>query len=329
MIPRIAALLLVGAMLAAAAEETDMNPVDPFLGDWKGMWLSGEDKFPNIAAQVIPQGGGRYQVVLVEALYNRVPPAAVLAAEVDGDVLRFDDGFFYGEIQGDRLTGGRRDDKAGVFEMERFTLVSPTLGAPPPDNAIVLFDGSGFDEWARFPRGGGWDILEGGIVQANPTLGYLETRRKFGDCRLHLEFRIPLLPEERGQGRGNSGVFLQRYYEVQILDSYGLPGYWNECGAIYRISAPYVNMCLPPLQWQTYDIEFRAARFDEEGKLLENARMTVLHNGVVVQKDVEMPRGTSGDARKPPVAPPSEPDIIRLQSHKNNVQFRNIWVVPE
>lgn len=310
-----------------AVVDSCAGTTDPFLGDWKGLWKTGEDKHPNITAQVIPLGNNQYQVTLAEALYQRVPPDAVITAEGNGGVLRFDDGFYYGEIKEGHFHGGRGGDKAGIFEMEPFFLTSPTLGATPPEGAIVLFDGSGFEEWGRFPKGSKWDILGNGVLQANPSLGTIETRRKFGDCKFHVEFRIPLLPEARGQERGNSGVFLQHYYEVQILDSYGLPGYWNECGAIYRISAPWVNMCLPPLQWQTYDIDFRAARFDDKGKLLENARMTVLHNGVVVQKDREMPHGTSGDAKKPPVSPPEHPDSILLQSHKNQVQFRNVWVV--
>lgn len=314
-------LIIVSVPLQAA--ETG----DPFLGDWKGRWTAGEDKHPDIAAQVVPLGSNQYQVVLLEALYQRVPPDAIITATSSEGVLRFDDGFFFGEIKNDQFNGGRRGDKPGTFILEHFFLKSPSMGAPPPENATILFDGSGFDAWGRFPKGSGWDILDGGILQANPNLGTIETRRKFGDCRLHLEFRIPLLPEARGQERGNSGVFLQYYYEVQILDSYGLPGYWNECGAIYRISAPYVNMCLPPLQWQTYDIDFRAARFDDAGKLQENVRITVLHNGVAVQKDQEIPHGTSGDAKKPPVSPVKHPGAIRLQSHKNQVQFRNIWVV--
>ncbi len=322
----LSAILLLSLTIGNAALHASETG-DPFLGDWKGLWKSGEDKHPNITAQVIPLGNNQYQVTLQEALYQRVPPDAVITASGKEGLLRFDDGFFFGEIQGDQFIGGRRGDKPGNFVMERFILTPPSLGAVLPENALALFNGSGFDAWGRFPKGSGWNILEGGILQADPSLGTIETRRKFGDCRLHLEFRIPLLPEARGQERGNSGVFLQHYYEVQILDSYGLPGYWNECGAIYRVSAPYINMCLPPLQWQTYDIEFRAARFDKAGKLLENARMTVLHNGVAVQKDQEIPHGTSGDAKKPPVAPVKDPGSIRLQSHKNQVQFRNIWVV--
>lgn len=319
--------LLVFAVPFAWTEESVPDVTDVFMGDWQGRWESGEKKHPDIAAQVIAMGNNEYQVTLVEMLYQRVPPMTMITAAADGGALRFDDGFYFGEIKDGHFTGGRRGEDPGAFVMEPFFLKPPSLGAAPPDGAIVLFDGTGFKEWGRFPKGSSWDVLEGGILQANPALNAIETRRKFKDCRLHLEFRIPLLPEKRGQDRGNSGVFLQEYYEIQILDSYGLAGYWNECGAIYRISAPYVNMCLPPLQWQTYDMEFRAARFDAQGNLVEKARVTVLHNGVAVQKDHEIPRGTSGDATKPPVSAPSEPGPIRLQAHKNQVQFRNVWVV--
>jgi len=310
----------------------DANPAsypetpDPFLGDWAGKWIVGEEKKPDIVAQVFPLGNNEYQVNLTHKLYVRTPPILNIIAKVEEGALRFDDGYFWGDLSGDYFFGGKRDAENSTFRMERFTLVSPTMGAKPPRKAVVLFDGSGFDEWQRFPFGKSWDILENGTLQANPDVGNIFTQRTFRDCRLHVEFRTPYLPEERGQGRGNSGVFLQDAYEVQILDSYGLPGYWNECGAIYQISAPYVNMCLPPLQWQTYDIEFRAARFDRKGNLLENARMTVLHNGVAVQKDHEMPHGTSYDGKKPPVPPVKDPAPIRLQAHGNHVQFRNIWV---
>ncbi len=323
--------LLAIAAIASAVEENKPpafpEAAGPFMGDWSGQWLSGEEKHPEIAAQIIALGGNAYQIVLLPTLYARVPPFAVLHAVASEDALRFDNSVYFGEISGGKFTGGRRGEDAGVFELKPYALVSPTMGAPAPPEALRLFDGTSLDHWEQVRAKNAWDILENGILQANPATPYLESKHQFRDCRLHLEFRTPFLPEEREQDRGNSGVFLQHYYEIQILDSYGLPGYWNDCGSIYRISAPYVNMCLPPLQWQTYDIEFRGARFGEQGELLEKARITVLHNGVAVQKDHEIPRGTSGDAKKPPVPPPAVPGALRLQSHKNHVQFRNIWVV--
>lgn len=322
--------LLSGVLLSSAIAVAEHNPANypdnvPFMGDWVGKWVVGEEKHPELAACVVGMGDDEYQITLVPKLYVRTPPVLTITVKAEGDILRYDDGNHWGEIKGDRFTGGRHDDDNSSFQLQPYKLEPSSMGAKPPRKAIVLID-EDFEEWRRFPRGVSWDILEGGILQANPRLGSIETKRRFGDCRLHLEFRLPYLPEKRGQDRANSGVFLQDMYEVQILDSYGLPGYWNECGAIYRISAPYLNMCLPPLQWQTYDIEFRAARFDREGNLTENARMTVVHNGVLIQKDLEMPRGTSGHAKKPPALPRERPDAIRLQSHENCVQFRNIWV---
>jgi len=324
-------LLLLLALSAGAAEEEKPalypESIGPFAGDWEGLWSIGEVKHPWIGAQVIALGQGTYEIVLTRKLYARAPLFKKVAAQEHGDALIFDDGEYFGTIQGESFTGGRRGAKPGEFSLERYTLESDTLGIKPPKNAIVLFDGSDLDEWQQAKSGKTWEMMPGGVLQAHPDVGYMETERKFSDVRLHIEFRLPFMPEKRGQERGNSGVFLQRYFEVQVLDSYGLPGYWNECGAIYQISAPRVNMCAPPLQWQTYDIEFRSARHDKKGNLIENPRMTVVHNGVPVQTDIEMPRGTSGDAKKKPKAPPAKPDIIRLQAHKNRVQFRNIWVV--
>ena len=154
----------------------------------------------------------------------------------------------------------------------------------------------------------------------------LRTRQAFGDCRLHVEFRLPLEPENEGQGRANSGVYVGGY-EVQVLDSYGLPGYYNECGGLYKRAAPMVNMCAPPLLWQTYDITFRAARSNDEGKILSNPRITVLHNGVSIHNDFELlPRAVQPgvEAAK---EPSSEPVAILLQNHGHPIEYRNIWVV--
>jgi len=130
------------------------------------------------------------------------------------------------------------------------------------------------------------------------------------------------MPTARGQGRGNSGVYIQGRYECQVLDSFGLEGEENECGGIYSIAKPAVNMCFPPLAWQTYDIDFTAAKFDEQGKKTKNARVTIKHNGVNIYDDMELPHGTPGWHEEGP-----EPDALFLQNHGNPVAFRNIWVV--
>ena len=188
---------------------------------------------------------------------------------------------------------------------------SPTLGKKPPADAIVLFDGSSAEAW------------ENGKLVADRWLGATNaaTQQKFGDHHLHIEFRTPFMPKARGQGRGNSGVYVQGRYELQVLDSFGLEGRDNECGGIYSIQPPAVNMCLPPLAWQTYDIDFRAARY-EGGEKVANARVTVKHNGVLIHDDLELPHGTPGYQ---PEGPGKE--SLFLQDHGDPVVFRNIWLV--
>lgn len=188
---------------------------------------------------------------------------------------------------------------------------SPTLGMPAPHNAQTLFDGTNTD---AFKAG---QMTEDGLLKEGTEL-----IPRFRDFTLHAEYRLPYMPYARGQGRSNSGLYLQSSYEVQVLDSFGLEGVENECGALYRYKRPDQNMCLPPLQWQTYDLTFRSPRFDSEGNKIQNARITVLHNGVAVHDDFEIERKTG--AGKP------EEDILRpikFQDHSNPVRFRNIWVI--
>ncbi|MBN2451656.1 MAG: DUF1080 domain-containing protein [Lentisphaeria bacterium] len=161
-------------------------------------------------------------------------------------------------------------------------------------------------------------------MEIAPKGGSLVSREIFQDHRLHLEFRTPFMPAARGQGRGNSGVYLQGRYEVQILDSFGLEGLDNECGGIYRVARPRVNMCAPPTQWQTYDIDFRAPRFDADGRKTEPARITCRHNGVVIHQDLAIPGPTGGGSGDNL----DQPGPLLLQDHGNPVQFRNIWVLP-
>jgi hypothetical protein len=144
--------------------------------------------------------------------------------------------------------------------------------------------------------------------------------------RLHIEFCLPYLPKESGQGRGNSGVFLQGAYEVQVLDSFGCEGHWRECGALYKVSPAKVNACLPPGQWQTYDVEFRAARFDGEGKLLAPPRISVSQNGIAIHADTVLAERTqhAKAGRDQPAV--SGPGPIVLQDHGNPVRFRHVWV---
>jgi len=199
----------------------------------------------------------------------------------------------------------------------------PTV--PAPQGALVLFDGKSFDGWVKKDGKGapGWKLLEGGIMQAARS-GDIMTKQEFnGHFKVHVEFRVPYMPKAKGQARGNSGVYLQGRYEVQVLDSYGLDSKDDDCAAIYSIAKPLVNACKAPTIWQTYDIEFHAPVF-ANGKKTEQAWMSVWHNGVKVHDHVRINTDNTRSGRGGEV---SEPGPILLQDHGNPVQFRNIWLV--
>jgi hypothetical protein len=216
----------------------------------------------------------------------------------------------------------------GKPDIERDEQVWKDYAHPPlvkvqvnrPADAQVLFDGKDFSQWQRESGGGvRWKLIDG-AMQIVPKSGSIMTKQSYRDFILHVEFKTPNMPKAAGQARGNSGVYLQRRYEIQILDSYGLEPKNNDCGAIYQVKAPDVNACRKPEEWQTYDILFRAARF-EKGKKIENARVTMLQNGVLIHDNVSIPDRTgAGIAEGPDPAP------IVLQDHRNEVCFRNIWI---
>lgn len=201
-----------------------------------------------------------------------------------------------------------------------------TLGRQPPEGAIVLL-GSG-DELSGWVKRDGktpaaW-TFEDGVLTVRPGQGDILTDKTFtGDYTLHLEFNIPYMPEARGQGRGNSGVYLQGRCEVQVLDSYGLDSKDNDCGGIYRQHAPAVNACKPPLQWQTYDIDFKAPVV-RDGRIVEKARVTIRQNDLVIHDDVEVDPTPGGVGEGSLAEGP-----LLLQDHGNLVQFRNIWLLPK
>jgi len=213
------------------------------------------------------------------------------------------------------LQGATDDGK--TFELKKTIRTSPTFGLKPPPGAVVLFDGTSTDEL----KGGRWD-KERGILHTDGK--DITSKRKFKDFTVHAEFMVAYRPDARGQQRGNSGVYLVNHYEVQILDSFGLDGKNNECGGIYQKVAPTVHMCLPPLQWQTYDIDFTSAVQDAEGKKIKNARATARHNGVLIHDNAEITGKTGVNSRKDPEGTPG---VLLLQGHGNPTQFRNVWVV--
>jgi Domain of Unknown Function (DUF1080) len=208
-------------------------------------------------------------------------------------------------------------------------VVTPApAGGPiaPPADAVVLFDGSKLDAFRSGGDAAKWLLADGAMV-VNGT-GDIETAAEFGDCQLHVEWASPAEVKGESQGRGNSGVFFFGRYEVQILDSYDNPSYADgQAAALYGQKPPLVNVCRKPGEWQTYDILFRAPRFHADGTLQHPARVTVIHNGVVVQLDEALLGATShrGVAR---YEAHGERGSIRLQDHGNPVRFRNIWLRP-
>ena len=205
---------------------------------------------------------------------------------------------------------------------------SSTQDSPgrPPSDAVVLFDGKDLSKWAHKDGSPAKWKVESGYLETVPKTGYIYTREAFGDCQLHVELAEPVPPQGESQGRGNSGVFLMGLYEIQVLDSYENKTYADgQAAAVYGQYPPLVNAARPPGQWQSYDIVFHGPRFDKAGKLLRPARVTVLHNGVLAQDNVELTGPTAHKAR-PPYSAHAEKLPLALQDHSNPIRFRNIWI---
>lgn len=234
--------------------------------------------------------------------------ALVLAVACTGDDKKRDP---YGDISDLKVL--KPEDKQDV------------KSTPPPEGAIALFDGKSLDGWLTrdAKEKAKWKLLDSGVMEVNGTRDIITEKKFDGHFKLHVEFRVPYMPNAKGQGRGNSGVYVQGRYEVQVLDSYGLESKNNDCGAIYEVAAPLVNACKAPTVWQSYDIEFHAP-VCKDGKRAEAARMTVYHNSVKIHDNVKI---NVNFTRAGMDSDPCTPGPILLQDHGNPVQYRNIWVV--
>lgn len=195
----------------------------------------------------------------------------------------------------------------------------------PPADAVVLFDGTNLSQWDADSGPARWKV-DSGYVEVVGGSGSIHTKRGFGDCQLHVEWMAPTPPLGEGQERGNSGVYLMSRYEVQVLDSYDNPTYPDgQAAAVFGQYPPLVNASRPPGVWQSYDIVFHRPRFDVKGKLLRPARLTVLHNGVLVQDNVEL-SGPTAYQRRPPYTAHADTLPVLLQDHEFPVRYRNIWI---
>lgn len=194
-----------------------------------------------------------------------------------------------------------------------------------PADAVVLFDGTDLSAWHK--RGSeepaGWNV-ENGYMEVAPRTGDICSKELFQDCQFHVEFWLPLMADCQGQARANSGVYIQGRYEIQVLDSYGLDSKDDDCGGIYKLAAPMVNASRPPENWQTYDIFFKAPRFNEHGTKTQSARISLVQNGIWIHHDLEIHVPTGGEIDNNY----SQPGPLMLQDHGNLVRYRNVWARP-
>lgn len=322
----VALIALVGAGIesAQAQESRSRGPVytepptdDPsyhLMGEFVGPITVGENEYETVGLQIRPLGNGEFEALTFKGglpgQQKHEPEATKLIGVLSDGFLVLSGGPWAIFAEADHcLVVSRTGERIG--RLERIVRKSSTLGAKPPAEAMVLFDGSGTEQ---FKNG---SMTEDGLLIEGATI-----KPMFQDFDLHLEFRLPYMPKARDQGRGNSGVYVQSRYECQILDSFGVPPVFNGAGSLYRYRAPDLNMSLPPLAWQTYDIRFTAPRWDADGNKIRNARVTSWLNGVVVQNDVELEDKTGAGK-------PEEPTLLPtlLQNHSDPVRFRNIWVI--
>lgn len=324
---RFAALLAITVLPTAAAGKgphpTWTDPAAALREDpdfaIQGEYRS-DDVTPVMGAQMVALGNGSFDVYILEgglpgAGWEPGKPRTLLKSQGKDGGIEFADetGKTTATLKAGALVLTTSDGAKRRFS--RCVRTSPTLGAKPPKGALVLFDGTSAEQWEN------GKLESGGVLAAGCT-----SKRTFGDYQLHLEFLTPYKPTARGQQRGNSGVYHSGRWETQILDSFGLDPNDNECGGIYSVSKPRLNMCLPPLVWQTYDVAFTAAKFDAAGQRVAWPRITVRLNGVVVHDGLELAKDfTTAAPITKPLQGPEGP--VFLQNHDNPVVFRNIWIV--
>lgn len=305
-------LAVVVAACCAHAQETD-----PFMGNWEGKFKKGEV----VTAQILAMGRDQYKAIIAVSPTDKVSITGELK---NGKVAFSGEQDLAGKKASIKLAVDKDSAKGkisgkGAFTLQHVFVKLPTMGAQPPAGAVVLFDGKNFDAWQPTK----WALADGAMEVRKSA--NLVSKQEFGDQKIHLEFRSPLMASDRGQKRGNSGVYVQGRYEIQVLDSFGLPIRDNECGGIYKKATPKANACLPPTEWQTYDITFHAPKFDDAGKKTANATISVAQNGILIHDNATLDGATPGGVS----LEEAKAGPLLLQDHNGDkVQYRNIWILP-
>ena len=328
--------LSLPARSASAADQTNPVYTDPakvdrdyaIQGEYAGV-VDANGQLTPVAARVIALGNGMFDVVAYPGGLpglgwtgtDRFTGTAARTGDAADTQVKIEGTDWTGSPRKGEIRNGEivvfHDDGSEWTRLPKKPRTSATLGQKPPEDAVVIFDGPG-------PVNEAATLVDAHVTDDGLLMQGVTTKETFGDAVWHIEFRLPYQPFDRGQNRGNSGAYVQGCYEVQMLDSFGLEGKDNECGGLYSIAAPRANAALPPLEWQTYDIDFTAPKF-ADGKKVANARLTVRHNGILVQDDVEVPVITPAGPQ--PEERPRGP--LHLQEHGCQVRYRNIWVQPK
>ncbi len=316
---------IIGCVLLLVAASAS---ADPIMGNWEGAAEAKGWENTALAAKIIGMPDNAYRILFEvdgtrakgELQGKQDNKTAAISGEItlEGKLAgvyavsgRIADGVFSGTLKPAKGEAGEE----AAFEMKQVRKIPPTLNAAPPEGAIVLFDGTNLDAW-------NYGMIQDGRIVIGG--GQFYSKQEFGSAEIHVEFCTPYMPWLGGQARGNSGVYLAGRYEIQVLDSFGDEPADNLCGGIYQLATPKVNACLPPDEWQTYDITFHAPQFDAQGKKTKDALISVRHNGVLIHDNVVLPHVTPGGVSpdEAPVGP------LHLQNHGDPVQYKNIWVKP-
>lgn len=331
--PSCLALALVAWIPATAAcGSPEAAVLDPVMGNWEGEWsdeYSGSQGI--IYARIFGRGTGVYGGVLEADVGGQLIPFPIRWKTEMVDKPEFTGKFELGAERGGsadykfsivdgKLKGSVENEQVKVsMTLERVGKKPPTLGAKPPEGAVVLFDGTNLDAFETLGGGpAGWNLVDG-AMQVKPGSGNIISKEKFASHKLHVEFRTPYMPKMIDQARGNSGVYVAGKVEVQVLDTFGEDKPRdNGAGGIYNVAVPQVNACLPPGEWQTYDITYHVGKGDEP------AEITVVYNGSLIHDKVKVKEATKGGIS----GDVTEPGGLLLQDHGNLVEFRNIWVEP-